>query len=282
MSETTPDPKNPRRRTVRQEHPSDPNVFDQRDLYSVIVGAAVVGVQGTENTDIVIDLSDKRQVIIPPARTGARLRYDAPESTGWDIPLPLVVENVKNNGLDLYVQSLEAVGRLFAVVLLTQTGRFEQIAALLAKDPTGRPLLALAGDDELIISSSGSGSWYLNLIPKTKEAFKVLFLIATSISVRGRDIMFRRLEAEAKLKEAVADRAVIEVERRRIALQKDRAAAIREQLKTASDLLQFHKIYLSARPVDDPVRLKFEKDFQLLTATQTGVGRLSGRTTGGQ
>src|SRR5271166_1102750 len=101
MSETNPDGPFSGRDAVFTASPRDPSVFDEGDLYSLIVGAAVTDLRGGagEDTDIVIELSDRRRLIVPSGRTGAHLQYDAPDSSNWDVPIPLVIESVKDRGL---------------------------------------------------------------------------------------------------------------------------------------------------------------------------------------
>ena len=259
-----------------RRYQAEPNIFTARDLYSLLAGAAIIDVGGTSDGAVQIKLSNGRSFVIGDSRKeglvsvrGVRpwdLRFVTEDRGEWELPIPVVIrpkmQRRSGNGTLDGILALTGVTELFAIIYLYQNDRKHELYTALAEDPVRYPICGDVANELLAIGAASQGSWHLELIPKTMAAFQALALIACSVSERGRDLFWRRLEADTKVRESRAELAEIEVAQRRIKVKREIAVALREQAKTASTLLQFHKKHISTLPPNDPIRRRFETDLR--------------------
>lgn len=175
-----------------------------------------------ENPSLVLDLGDMEQRI------------------------PISIIERKLNGLRI----------LYAAFYLIYDNREKELQSYLIKHPNGDFEQALLKEDEqLFIESVSYGSWILTVWSKTKKAYKAIQSVAGIAFERGREAFLSKLEADARLKNAQADKEEVQVKSENFNLQKSQM----DYLMEVSDKMDIPEIKEQLR-----IRLiQATKDFTL-------------------
>lgn len=136
-------------------------------------------------------------------------------------------------------KKLDGLRTLYAVYYLIYEGRAKELEVYLTQNPDGDIEKDLLKETEqLFIESISSGSWYLNVWAKAKNAYKAINSVAGLAFERGREAFLKKLEAETRLIEAQAAKAEIEVSMERFNTQKSQL----EYLLEVSEKMEVHEV----------------------------------------
>ena len=117
-------------------------------------------------------------------------------------PLMLqIVDGEKRLPARTLEKRLRALRMLYAIVHLSLTDRFNLVHEVLDHDPEYDLELLLDDDELLYVECLAPGSWYVTLWSKSRKSYHSILQTVSIISVRGREALLKKLEAEAKLKE---------------------------------------------------------------------------------
>lgn len=119
-------------------------------------------------------------------------------------------------------KKLNGLRTLYSIFYLVYNDRHEELQSYLIKHPHGDIEQALLSKEEqLFIESISYGSWVVTVWSKTKKAYKAIASVAGLAFERGREAFLSKMEADARLKNAQADKEEIKVRRENFELQKD-------------------------------------------------------------
>jgi hypothetical protein len=231
---------------------------------SLVRGSSIIDCSVRRDAKIWIELSGGRWLIVLSEEANSRLNLEFENPSGWQTPIPVVLDSSSGATFADYCRKVCALSRLFTIIMCLQSGNEEALSELLVHGEESPLDSLLANEDRLDFASSGQGSWIFDLIPKSKAAFKALYLIAISVSKEGRNQVFRRLEAETQIKESKAEQETLVTEKAKIQIRKERAALINAQLKSAKSLIDFYDKHIADRNPSDPIRSSFIKEFGVL------------------
>lgn len=144
-----------------------------------------------------------------------------------DIP-PLKIQIVPDDDKEATAEVIERriwlIRQTYAIALLVNTGRAEQIGGLLERDKDADiEKLLLRDDERLYIRSAGPGSFWLTIFTKSKVGYKTAANLFAVLYDEGRELLLRRVRANTVLKE-------LEVEERRFDIDKKKVAGIIEMI----------------------------------------------------
>jgi hypothetical protein len=141
-----------------------------------------------------------------------------------DIP-PLrlqIVSDDEEASAETLERRIRLLRQTYAIGLLVNTGRAEQISDLLSKDPNADIEASLLNEEEkLYIKSAGPGSFWVTVLIKSKAGYKTAAALFSTFYDEGRELLLRRMRANTVLKE-------LEAEQRRFDLQKKQALGMIE------------------------------------------------------
>jgi len=122
-----------------------------------------------------------------------------------------IVDGEKRLPARILEKRLRALRTLYAIVHLSLTDRFNLVQDVLAKDPFYDLELLLHDDELLYIECLAPGSWYITLWSKVRSSYHSILQTVSIVSVRGREALLKKLEAEARLKELDVEEKEFEI-----------------------------------------------------------------------
>lgn len=117
--------------------------------------------------------------------------------------------------ISIIAAKLNALRTIYAVFYLINDGRQNELQKFLLENPKGDIEAALLEpDDQLFIESISYGSWVIVAwAKKAGKALKSMGAVVGMTSIRGRESFLSKMEAEARLKGAEADKTANEARR---------------------------------------------------------------------
>jgi len=146
-------------------------------------------------------------------------------------------------------KKLNGLRTLYAAFYLIYDNRHQELEKYLNKNPDGDFGKELLGDNEqLYIESISYGSWVVTVWSKTKKAYKAISSVAGIAFERGREAYLSKLEADARFKNAEADKEEIKVRREEFEHNKEQI----DYLLKVSDKMELPEIkeQLKARLIE--------------------------------
>ncbi len=100
---------------------------------------------------------------------------------------------------------LRALRNLYAIVHLALDQKLHLAGELVASDPDCDFEILLDDDELLYVECLAPGSWYVTLWSKLRTSYRAVLQTVALVSLRGREAILKKLEAEAKLKSLEAE-----------------------------------------------------------------------------
>ncbi len=194
--------------TIGAKELGESHEIDFSDFISIVKGRSIVS--GADWGADRIELGLSGGAMLRCFRTDDGMQFNVISTTNVDEipPVALSLGDIAQRvPISVIERKLRGLRTLYAIYLLSQTGRLKDIESYLIKHPYGDIERALLGTDEALhIESLSFGSWMVVLWAETKQAYRALSSVGGLIFERGREAYLAKLEAEARLAHARARR----------------------------------------------------------------------------
>ncbi|WP_133251107.1 hypothetical protein [Novacetimonas pomaceti] len=111
-----------------------------------------------------------------------------------------IIEDGENVTAELLERRLHSVRQIYAIALLIENGKENELSSFLEKNKSGdieRELIP--ENDKLLVKEAIPGSLWISFIAKSKATYKALLYVCAVPYARGRDALLGRLEAGTEL-----------------------------------------------------------------------------------
>lgn len=213
---------------------------DFQSVLSIIKGRSIISSADWGNDRFELGLSGNLMLRFFRTEDGTTINLISTQNLDENPSLVVDLGDMeKRVPISVIEKKLSGLRTLYAIFYLIYNDRHEELQSYLIKHPQGDIEQALLSKDEqLYIESISYGSWVLTVWSKTKKAYKAISSVAGLAFDRGREAFLSKLEADARLKNAQADKEEVKTKKESFDLQKDQM----DYLLEASDKMEIPEI----------------------------------------
>lgn len=192
--------------TMGLEELDDSREVEFEDFLEVALGHSVVSAASWGPHRLELGLSGKVMLRVFWRADGLEVNLVA---TGNPREAPPLTIKFEDGHGPMPVRTLEqrfrGLRQLYALALLDQRDRTDVLYTALSSGASFDIDDLIDADDQLLVESSSTGSWYITLWCKVKDNYAALLRVAALMYGRGREAFLRKIEAEAELKQLEVD-----------------------------------------------------------------------------
>ena len=196
---------------------------DFSEVLNIIKGRSIISAADWGNDRVELGLSGNLQLRFFRTESGMTVNLISTQNSDENPSLVVDLGDMQQRvPISVIEKKLNGLRTLYAIFYLIYDNRHKELQSYLIKHPQGDIEQALlTPDEQLFIESISYGSWVVTVWSKTKKAYKSITSVAGLVFERGRDAFLQKMEADARLKDAQADKGEIQVRRENFELQKD-------------------------------------------------------------
>lgn len=198
-------------------------VTDFQSVLSIIKGRSIVSAADWGNDRFELGLSGNLMLRFFRTEDGTSINLISTQNSDENPALVVDLGDMQQRvPISVIEKKLNGLRTLYAIFYLIYDDREKELQSYLIKHPQGDIEQALLSKDEqLFIESISYGSWVVTVWSKTKKAYKAITSVAGLAFERGREAFLSKMEADARLKNAQADKEETKTKREKFELQKD-------------------------------------------------------------
>lgn len=196
---------------------------DFQSVLSIIKGRSIVSAADWGNDRFELSLSGNLMLRFFRTEDGTSINLISTQNLDENPALVVDLGDMQQRvPISVIEKKLNGLRTLYSIFYLIYDNREKELQSYLIKHPHGDIEQALLSKDEqLFIESISYGSWVVTVWSKTKKAYKAITSVAGLAFERGRDAFLSKMEADARLKNAQADKEETKAKRENFELQKD-------------------------------------------------------------
>ena len=195
---------------------------DFSELVSIIKGRSIVSAADWGKDKFELGLSGNLMIRFFKTEDGMTINLISSQNADENPSLVVDLGNMNQRvPISVIENKLKGLRTLYAAFYLIYDGRENELQSYLIKHPHGdfeRALLDI--DEQLYIESISYGSWVVTVWSKTQKAYKAIRSVAGLVFEEGRDAFISKLQADAKLTHAQADKELAQVKKEQFELEK--------------------------------------------------------------
>ncbi len=178
-------------------------------LVTLIKGTAIVSLADSDEF-VEFGLSERLMIRIASDDDEDTLRISIFSTLNSDDVVPARLQLI-NDGeeptANLLERRLHSLRQVYAILLMLDTGRGEQLAGYLRKDPEfDLERWSLKEDEHLLLQAAGPGSWWVTALTRLKGAPEQALNGLSLIYGEGRSLLLERVRAGTKIRQQAAER----------------------------------------------------------------------------
>jgi hypothetical protein len=192
------------------------------EVLSIIKGRSIVSAADWGNDRFEFGLSGNLQLRFFRTEDGMTVNLISTQNKGENPSLIIDLGDMDQRiPIEVIEKKINGLRTLYAAFYLIYDNRHKELQQYLLENPTGDFYLDLLHKDEsLYIESISYGSWVVTVWSGTKKAYKSIVSVAGIAFERGREAFLSKLEADARFKNAQADKEEILVKKEDFELKK--------------------------------------------------------------
>lgn len=249
------------------------------DLMSLVAGASIKNIAFSDDGNLSFHLSDGRLVTVGAEGNLLHISLDlmAEGSSHWKAPILLYGDEPTGSGAADALRGIAAIVDLAAFVILLEDGRESELDEFLTATPSGDVSSLLDPQHQVHLVSYGTGSKWMEFKAKAKNALLALKLIVMSGSKQGREIAFRRWEAQAKIDEQRAQQEAYRTDEAKQKAKQQEIKTFRDEIEAYNSIIDLYERKILPLPKDSAIRIGFEERYAL-AGKQLGLKALPAPT----
>jgi hypothetical protein len=195
---------------------------DFPELLAIIKGRSVISAADWGNDRFELGLSGNLMIRFFQTEGGMTINLISTQNTDENPSLVVDLGNMNQRvPISIIENKLRGLRTIYAAFYLIYDGREMELQSYLIKHPHGDFERALLGlDEQLYIESISYGSWVVTVWSKTKKAYKAIQSVAGLVFEEGRAAFISKIQADAKLIHAQANKELVQVKKESLELEK--------------------------------------------------------------
>lgn len=197
-------------------------ISDFRELLTIIKGRSIISAADWGDERFELGLSGNLMVRFFQTEEGMTINLISTQNADENPSLVVDLGDMNQKvPISVIENKLRGLRTLYAAFYLIYDEREKELQSYLIKHPDGDFEQALLGSDEqLYIESISYGSWIVTVWSKTKKAYKAIQSVAGLVFEEGRTAFISKMQAEARLKHAQADKEIVQAKKESFELEK--------------------------------------------------------------
>lgn len=197
-------------------------VSNFQEILTIIKGRSIISAADWDNERFELGLSGNLMIRFFQTDSGMTINLISTKNEDENPSLVVDLGDMNQKvSISVIENKLRGLRTLYAAFYLIYDGREKELQSYLIKHPHGDFEQALLNTDEqLYIESISYGSWVLTVWSKTKKGYKAIKSVAGLVFEEGRAAFISKMQAEARLKHAQADKETVQVKKESFELEK--------------------------------------------------------------